>query len=163
MAVIDFVIDASWQTASVPTAARGPAERLEPHDAVCARDAEDRERDGPRLDLRRGRGRTPAGARGGGPSRSRAWRGSYAVAGPGSSRRRGSRFVIGLSLLSRFSAFQRRRSARNRHVTDATRALDASPLPVTPIAEEIRLRLVDAWARSARVGRRSRIARVHAS
>ena len=48
-------------------------------------------------------------------------------------------------------------------MTDATRALDGSPRPVTPIAEEIRLRLADAWGEmGAAWGVAPAIARVHA-
>jgi len=48
-------------------------------------------------------------------------------------------------------------------VTDAASALDGSPRPVTPIAEEIRLRLADAWGEmGAAWGVAPAIARVHA-
>ena len=48
-------------------------------------------------------------------------------------------------------------------MTDATRAIDASPRPVTPIAEEIRLRLANAWGEmGAAWGVAPAIARVHA-
>ncbi len=48
-------------------------------------------------------------------------------------------------------------------MTDATRAIDAPSRPVTPIAEEIRLRLADAWGEmGAAWGVAPAIARVHA-
>jgi DNA-binding transcriptional regulator GbsR (MarR family) len=48
-------------------------------------------------------------------------------------------------------------------VTDAARAMDPEPRPVTPIAEEIRLRLADAWGEmGAAWGVAPAIARVHA-
>ena len=152
MAVIDFVIDASWQTASVPIR-RPPGSPNASSRTTPSAPA------------------TPRIANGTAPASTCVW--AMSKAGWSARRRAESvggmagivrrwPYAIGLSLLSRFSG-DHALPLREEPPRDPRRhALEPGP-PGAPIAEEIGLRLADAWGEmGAAWGVAPAIARVHA-